>query len=281
MLSSLVTEMFSTLLSEKHLYQSVRIDIKSIFDFINAQTGFSPQHREQANLYLERYVTFPFISALEGRPPFLSPAEIRVVFTLPTVKTYCANCGSIEPHNPMSSFESDLKQYHSVVVSDNDRETKPWQAFNLMYVCQACKKATVVFLVERRDMKLTLSGRNPIEQVLVPHYIPKRFRSYLSEAVVASQTGAILCGLFLLRVFIEQYCISKCTETPLTCDIAINAYMETLPKEFREHFPSLREIYGVLSEAIHTANADPELFKKQCDQVYHHFDAKRVYKMPE
>jgi hypothetical protein len=52
-----------------------------------------------------------------------------------------------------------------------------------------------------------------------------------------------------------------------------------LPLEFRSRFPSLCEVYGKLSEAMHAANADAKLFEESCAKVVDHFDARRVYKV--
>jgi hypothetical protein len=57
--------------------------------------------------------------------------------------------------------------------------------------------------------------------------------------------------------------------------------MSTLPEDFRAHFPSLRDIYGVLSDAMHKADASPEIFNKAKADIEMHFDARRLRRLSD
>jgi hypothetical protein len=50
-----------------------------------------------------------------------------------------------------------------------------------------------------------LSGRAPIEHVLVPNVIPKNAAGFFKDALIAYQSGQTLAALFLLRTLIEQW----------------------------------------------------------------------------
>jgi len=55
--------------------------------------------------------------------------------------------------------------------------------------------------------------------------------------------------------------------------------MDDLPADFMARFPSLRMIYGDLSDAIHKTDASEELFKRVLIDTDAHFDAKRLYRL--
>lgn len=98
---------------------------------------------------------------------------------------------------------------------------------------------------------------------MVPIYIPKPEQPLYRDAVIAIHAGKTLAALFYLRTFIEQFARRQTLpKGRLTGDELMNAYIETLPKEHRDHMPSLGEWYGKLSEALHAAREDAELFEK-------------------
>jgi hypothetical protein len=154
------------------------------------------------------------------------------------------------------------------------------QSFVLSFLCQGCKLIPEVFLVRRVGAKLTLCGRSPIEHVEIQKFLPASARHYLASAMVARQSGQTLAGLFLLRTFIEQW-LRLAGATHQYADQVIDWYMSTLPEDFRQHYPSLRDIYGALSDAIHKADASAELFDKARTDIETHFDARRLRKLPD
>jgi hypothetical protein len=56
-------------------------------------------------------------------------------------------------------------------------------------------------------------------------------------------------------------------------------YQNTLPPDFKNRFPSLSDIYGKLSAAMHQADANGGWFEESCQKVEEHFDARRLFKM--
>jgi hypothetical protein len=186
------------------------------------------------------------------------------------VKLFCSSCDREEPFNPVDGKDEASQVDTNGIIN---------QIFVLSFQCQSCKGMPEVFMVKRKDWKLTLTGRCPMEKVQVPKYIPKLHANYYSDAVIAFNSGQTLAGLFLLRTFIEQYAIRVTGKTDLLADQIIDLYMNGLPEDFKKRFPSLRKIYGDLSDAIHKANASDELFKQSLSDIDAHFDAKRLYKL--
>lgn len=154
--------------------------------------------------------------------------------------------------------------------------------------CQSCKTEPLVFLIRRRGGKLTLAGRSRIENISAPAFLPKHVREFYSDAVIAFNSGKPLPGLFMLRVVIEQFWselerrrvfIVSDERDRLHADRLADAYNDILPPEFRDRFPSLGKIYKDISERLHNATADTELFEKSEREIVQHFDARRVMKL--
>ena len=53
-------------------------------------------------------------------------------------------------------------------------------------------------------MKISLNGRSPMEATNVPDYLPKDQKKYFSDALIAYNSGQILAGIFLLRIFVSS-----------------------------------------------------------------------------
>jgi hypothetical protein len=135
-------------------------------------------------------------------------------------------------------------------------------------------------------MKLRLVGRDPIEVLPVPKVLPKDVSKFYSDAQIAHHAGQTLAGLFLLRVFIEQFWRTLPVVNELlqrderaTGEKQGEAYQTSLPNDFKSHFPSLKDIYGKLSSAMHNAEAKPDLFEASCVEIVEHFDARRLHKI--
>jgi hypothetical protein len=129
-----------------------------------------------------------------------------------------------------------------------------------------------------------LVGRDPLETIEVPDALPKEYRKHFSDAIIAHNAGQTLAGLFLLRTFIEQYWLSltlvpRSRGARIAGDELGQAYNKTLPDGFKSRFPSLSEIFGRLSAALHSADADAVLFDSTATGITEHFDARRVFKL--
>jgi hypothetical protein len=144
----------------------------------------------------------------------------------------------------------------------------------------------VYFLVRREDLKLRLCGRDPIEAVPPPKVLPGSHSKFYSDAQIAHHAGQTLAGIFLLRTFIEQFWRSVPEVQELikqqaraTGDEQATAYQAMLPPDFKSRFPSLSDVYGQLSTAMHEAKADAALFEDCCAKIVEHFEARRLFKI--
>jgi hypothetical protein len=193
------------------------------------------------------------------------------------VKLFCDKCNRIEAFNPIAAQDF-LTHFRYGVVTNRIPDVKT-QVFVLSYECQSCKSPPEVFLVRRFGLKLTLSGRAPIEHVEVPSDIPREVQKFYAGAIVAHQSGQTLAGLFLLRTLIEQWARLKISDQETQADKVLEKYMATLPPDFRQRFASIKEIYGDISADIHMAIGSEELFDKKIKDITEHFEACKLFKL--
>lgn len=280
-LAEAIAKAISTLLSEKHLYQTVRVDTaeidRAIAPLCNKSTKLASGTEKALQGVLELKF-MPWEPRISGRPmpvPMFAPQFVQ--FDVPHIKIFCPKCERDEPHNPHAGTWGNI--IRAVTLNSGDNQSPPAQIIDIYYECQSCKKSIVTFTISRENFKLTLVGRSPMEVVPVPSFIPKEQRHFFSDAIIARNAGHTLPGLFMLRTFIEQYAYSKHSDKKEYADTAIRAYMDSLPSDFKTRFPSLQHAYEQLSIAIHSANADTSLFETVEQQIREHFDAKRLYRI--
>lgn len=280
-----LTEAFKKLLSEKHLYQSIEVDlgdipkaaeglrhkfIKPLRSNMREAGPFMPSAGEVSKLGVQLATRFWMAVA---RPSNGKDSD-TLEFALPTINTFCSNCEASWPFNP--NFNSQMS------VRGADQQ----QWFYLGYDCQQCKEVPVRFLVRREGSKIRLTGRDPLEVLPTPRVLPKSVAKYYSDAMVAHHAGQTLAGLFFLRVFVEQYWRTNPavkellkTESRPTGESQGDAYQKALPTDFKERFPSLKEIYGRLSEALHAADANATIFGEAAKDIVYHFEARDLFKL--
>jgi hypothetical protein len=302
-----ISAAFRKLLEEKHLYQSVEVGRSSLEAILpellsaqkpkRAMAGLalvagsgSPPLKEENFIYTGQSLLsqHPWVPNLESQNTVdaaiasvlkKGEASMTIPFALPqTVHTHCKVCKKAWPFNPVLHLGKTEYSYKS--------STDQW--FFLAYMCQSCKTEPVRFLVRRHGCKLRLCGRDPMGEVTVPDALPVSSRNHFSSALVAYNAGQTLAGIFLLRVFIEQFWrIHPNLEAPLAADPRLTGetmgelYNTTLPNDFKLRFPSLSGIYSDLSAAIHTADPNAELFQKSESQITEHFEARRLFRLTD
>ena len=278
---NLITKSFQRLLETKHLYQSIKIDINSLLERFKIKCGLDRRGGELALYNFQQYISFPWNTkigtrlTLSGDQP---QSEKNIVpVNLPTIKVYCELCKRIEPFNPFSVHLLETQKY---VVYPGQGSRQACQVFFLEYQCQSCKGIPEIFLVRKEGYRISLHGRSPMEVYPCPPVIPKKFRNYFSDSVVAFNSGQVLAALFLARTFIEQFTRfdTKANNTKLVDDV-LSEYMVNLPSDFKERFPSLKKIYSDLSSAIHKAEPNDALFTKVKNEIVEHFEAKHLFKL--
>ena len=294
-----ITATLKTLLEKKHLYQSLVVDTQAAREqFLRAWSHSGDSHRDallSAMLYQEKnWRWLPDIK----RSVWADDVGSVLRFSIPNFRTFCSKCDRIEPHNfsqfadvlgktvelqPVPSHPGQVIRPSVVSVPSGPHTgtNGTVNVYALSFVCQGCQGVPIVFLVRREGLKLTLTGRTPIEQVQVPGQIPKSISKHYSDAVIAHQSGQTLAGLFMLRVTIEQFVRPWRTAPDEWTDRVIDSYMAELPSEFSGVFPSLRDWWGRLSDAIHEAKADAELFDEALAKIDHHFEGRKAYRLED
>jgi hypothetical protein len=268
------------MLSGKHLYQHVEIDVSqlfvpregdgAVFDAKGLENTFD------ALLRLEWSLT-----RMTGEPVFLrdrpDPLTAPIPFAAPIVKLYCYFCKRLEPFHPQRTDR----------IFDGGYPDAPkvrTQIFLVLLGCHSCTRAFTVFMFRRDGVRLSIAGRSPLENVEVPAFLPKdRTDRFFRDAIVAANSGKVLAGIFYLRTMIEQHArivagpalVSTPGQIPRADDF-LNAYMNSLDAGFRQRAPSLRSTYETLSAAIHEANESMEIFDAARRDIVLHFDLLRL-----
>ncbi len=288
-----IASAFKELLENKHLYQSVKVnrDIMPSESTLKLLEKPSVARLEKAIL-----LTFhePWTARINIRHTELltrmtgetHTLENEVIFYLPSIKTFCPTCQRLEPHNPRIEFISGLKISREKNITILNLEpgvsyAATEQAFTFGYQCQGCSDPPVIFLVYRSENNITLVGRNPMEAVEVPKYIPEKTKRFYSQAIVARRTNYTLAGNFLLRTFIEQTVFGEVNNPEQygkSTDLLLDAYMATLHQSVRSDSPSLRVVYDYLSDDMHLAKGSEEVFEKAFMDINAHFELKDIYK---
>jgi len=269
-------ELFET----KHLYQPVRIEYDSLIERCKSAVANYDINREifvsySYQLLNENWGVIDNADRLIGQTEAGSK-KARIRIKVPDVKLYCNKCDRSEAFNSISASEFTCEGSQRETFQESQQTV---QVFVLSFLCQSCKSVPEVFLIRRTGNKLTLSGRAPIETVDVPSVIPKEVRRFYSDGVVAHQSGQTLAAVFLIRTLIEQWARTQIDNPPNQADQVLDAYMASLPEDFRQRFPSMRTLYGELSAHVHAAKGSPDLFVRAVSQIVEHFDARRLYKI--
>jgi hypothetical protein len=118
--------------------------------------------------------------------------------------------------------------------------------------------------------------------VEAPSYIPRKEGDFFRDAIIAHGSGKTLAGLFYLRTFVEQFG-RRITgiSGKNTGDEILSEYAKTLPANVRDSMPSLAEWYGKLSGALHSADADQELFTNAQEKIEKHFEIRKAMSISE
>jgi hypothetical protein len=290
---------FKMLLEEKHLYQSVSIDLgeaarstaSRLASVRGEDAGGYESENENAASLAHALVQFS-----ESRWICSQSTEYRVMyrrdsyakawpFTIPMARLFCQTCRRREPFNVVKADDYLYEGLEKPPTTSIDElallPSRPTdQAFVVSLLCQGCQKIPEVLLIRRFAAKnrLVLSGRTPIAAVELPAYIKGPEEQFYEGAIVAFQTGRTLAAAFYLRTFIEQFARRvSALEGRLAGDEIMEAYASKIPQELRSVMPSLRDWYAKLSEDIHAARGDKSLFTAALDGINRHFDMRRAF----
>lgn len=268
------------LLEEKHLYQHLSLGDSPEFNALLEHKFFLVGEKEIFTQLVGSFLSQRFTLAEKQ----LSVSGLPVpCFIVGNVKLFCSTCAQREAFRPVCFFDITNQLASEQKSKDNFKISfdQYFQLFHIVYQCQVCEGIPNVFLFKRNGLTLTIEGRSPIEHIELPTFIPKKEKKWLSDAVVAYQSGKVLAGIFYLRTFIEQFArrITGTQNERKTGDEIMDAYAQTIKEDIRGSFPSLKEWYDKLSEAAHTANEDDKLFEQANADIERHFDFRRLHKL--
>lgn len=201
-----------------------------------------------------------------NRAPFLN-----IIFPQ-TLSLFCSECNSVEAFNfvdTSSLIGYDLYNLHDPNI----------QVFSISYQCQMCKNRPEVFLLRRKNLKISIDGRSPIQQVEVSNFLPKDQKKFIKKSVIAFNSGEILAALFFQRTFLEQF-VRIATNDLHTRELekVFEIYKGMLPEKFNSLWPSLGAIYSRISEDLHAANPSKENYFTSKSEIETHFEALHLFK---
>ena len=288
------------LLEEKHLYQSLSLDVQKYYTaiknieipkdntpaIVQEGRGFIPKDEikrqellKQFNIKLNSFWKFT-TEANTKLCPLSKIEENRnyLKLTLPSIKISCVKCSNkIWPHNSgYSGIDYNLPEINFLEYISQDK-TKIIQILFLPYQCQSCKEEPIIFIIRRENEKIKLVGRSHFEEVDVPDFIPKEEKKYYSDAIISFNCGRTLAGLFYLRTLIEQYMRRVLNEHgKISGEDLADKYSKLLDVGFPKKYTSLKVIYEELSVKIHQAKDDEKQFNKSKNDLIKHFDLLRL-----
>lgn len=283
------------LLRDRQIYKSVEVDagfIKTVaFRIIERNGAFPPvrtvgAHTPQECLEREamKLIAAPWIT--EGEAPTEGESKQlamdspivgqHISFPLPVINMLCSQC------HEQTSFKADGLRCRSIY----GKSSGPTQSFLFTYECQGCRKDTATFLVKRRGLVLQLTGTDPTRLVSTEVGLPPSVSRYYKEAQIAQRSGRTLAAIILMQRFIEEFLRSlpelkgALAQNPsMSTDDVADVYATQLPLEFNAHYPSLKNCYRALGEALRANDPDPVIFNNCLRDVHEHLDARRFHRI--
>ena len=287
-LSEELAKQLKLLLEEKHLYQKVSVDPEPIQQRILAQCAMPGRNivEEGIRAHRESRLVLASGSVLSMVPRGGGLPTVSLCLIIKNVRLFCVQCDERNVFSPVwfrdvsNELAKSSRQEPVEVKGDLDSN----QLIFVALQCQHCKGLPEGFLVRRAGWRLSLEGRSPIENIVLPTHIPKVEAALYRDALITWYAGKKLAAVFYLRAFIEQFARrqAKITERK-TGDEIMDTYAQTLPPDKRQTLPSLKEWYDKLSAPIHTAdeNAAEALFDTAREAIEQHFEIRRVFKIPD
>ncbi len=293
---SSASESVRTLLEHKHLYQNAEVDISvdreeisqsvvpaslsaSKDDIAVFQQALHSKHTGTAvDCTRKTLEAVPWRFWVDQPDPGdINDDSLKYEFLdiqLPDIKVTCDFCNdTVQPHNPV--------QVNGLADGLAAELGAQKQIFLFSYLCQSCKRESVIYLVRREKKKLTIVGRSRFESVPIPKAMEKLQEArFYRDAVIAFNTGRTLASLFYLRTLIEQYfrrVLKMEKDEKVRGEDLAKDYREQLPAEFPMQFDTLGNTYDSLSSALHAACEDDELYTRARTNIEKHFEALALF----
>lgn len=273
------------LLEKKHLYQAISISLDDLIAVLKDRAA--AETLQQAKSLTAQWLAGVWIPRHfdpHAAPPLNSATAPAPELLLRPLRLVCPVCKTGQAHTPVTwTDETEAAVQARMVVRTAPKLRS--QVLTISYQCQACHSLPTVFIVRREGHRLRLEGRSPMEWLELPAHVPDTEAVFYRDAVMAYNAGKTLAALFYLRTFIERFArrVSG-IQKRATGDEIMEEYAATLPEDLRARMPSFRGLYDRLSDALHSAREDSELFESARLEVDNHLDIRRVFTlnaMPE
>src|SRR6266403_2199397 len=276
-MSKSIHDVLKILLAEGYLYQNRSVDLTGVL--AKADGNFSTKaladefmHRPWIPYSQNRgFTTFERdFTKLTPSDPLQAPLrEMRLMFLIPTIETWCGRCKGKElpdsiPHLAMSP-------YH--INPEAIKEPLGYQTILFNFQCQKCKSAPITFLIRRELLKLQVCGRSSPYFPVVPFEIPTRLSDVYRDSVRAATCGDVAGGFYHLRTLVEHHMKS-------TCGIAFNQqidgselcqlYNKSVDRVVAER-ASLTKIFSDCSHNLHGRTGSQTDFSAALQLIEGHF----------
>lgn len=284
-LNESITSKCKLLLESKHLYQKTTVEGEAIVSRFRERLPaellfkFDAWWNTHATTLSPTYDRDIYISERAG----IRIPALQLKFT--NIRLFCEKCDRREIFVPVW-FRDEVNELRGPILDTSPSNCPPipstFQLFSVLYECQSCNGLPTAMLIRRSGWDFSLDGRSPMEHVEVPSYIPTKEPNWYSDAVTSLNDGKPLAALLYLRTFIEQFA-RRVTKSPGigTGSEIMSTYSNTLPAQHRDSMPSLHDWYEKISASLDSGQEDVDLFREAREQIDHHFDIRRVYRIPE
>ena len=282
-MQELIYDDLRVLMEESFLYRSRRIDLATILaladkqwtvDFLRKEFEFRPWIPWSQN----RGFTGPERTVLNvstGCDPIGTSQEQRsVTFIIPTIKTWCSNCGRITVHDSIPHIE--FSPYH--LNPEAIAEPLGYQSFLFNMMCHECKSAPITFMVRRELLKVQLCGRSHPFLPLPPSEIPKTVRDIFRDAVGAAACGDVFGAFYHLRTMMEHHMkieLGIHVAEKIDGDDLCARYNQKIDPVLRERC-SLKTAFDTCSSNLHNRTGSLKDYEKIVEAACSHFQLKQT-----
>jgi len=301
------------LLRSKHLYQSAELDLKPLYDSLDAKHSGEPRidveivdgqeecidldsaEKAEFDRLIDTFDQSRWVivgpeqwerqhevaKARQAKGAGRARAYDVPACKLPRFNRACPQCrNSLAPHKP----GTDNGNPRTVIQETAGKSVRghPTQHWFLTYQCQACDNEPLILMIRREGRRLTLTGRNLFEAVDIPKSIPDSLRKYYRECLIAKIAGKGLPAALFLRVLIERHMRAAIgLNHRLRGDELAEKYSKVLDSEFPSSARSFRETYDNLSVLLHEGEENSEVLEAALVFVIRHFELLKLIPMPE
>lgn len=278
-MAKLIESSIAQLLSTKHIYQNVEIDLSNIkklgdekytpdkLEYEFRLRPWLPASKNTGYTQHERFITNTAKSGTQHIDTAL--IDLNVSFSIPTIETPCAKCGNFIHHESIPYLAS--SPYH--LNPEAVKEPRGHQTFVFDFQCVACKGAPLKFIVTRVFNKIQLCGRSKAIEIAPPVFIPKKLRRIYAEALASANCGDIYAGFYHLRTLLEHQMKASCSIDMAEYtdgDKLCGRYYETLDSIVAKK-AALTNEFKACSRNLHTRTGTFEEFTSVLKKVEAHF----------